>query len=190
MEETRLVLPPEDIACLQMLGGAQWISLSSPSLASAALAWECVVISTSHCVVEIALRRKSMIIDGDLDDYPALSARRYESTVGMPNAETKSLFYGKDESIREIRVLRESIVGHRSSLKQFSYVADVSVAFDLDTQWIAVTRTSHNVDAFRIQIQRSMDQISFPESEFEWPSTLLDQFEIQRQWVKIWPSEI
>lgn len=185
MNVTELVLTDEEQRLLASVRGSQWENVSGEMFDRPDFAWESVRIETTSGSIQVKLLRELVDLYGDVDDYPVLHVE-HAGPISPLAEGTGSIFYqGRGEVIEAAWVIRDTIVGIREGEVDLRYVADVAVIFQLANCWIALARTSHITNAFHIRRSATRDGIELPNTSQEWPSDLLDQYTVTREWIPI-----
>ena len=185
MQITRLVLTEDEQRLLASLLGSEWVHLSGDTLVQSEFAWESIRVQTTDSAVEIALEREVVEVAADVDEYPALHIRPAGPVSATAERSGRIYFQNRGERVCAIWVIRDTVAGIRTEYPDFTYVADVAVAFELDTHWVAIERDSFFSDALLVTRSNARDDLSLPDTWDEWESDLLDQYTVTREWIPI-----
>jgi hypothetical protein len=173
---------------MQLLSGlidSTWRDISGDGVSDETLAWESIRIESSAYAVEISFILEVVNIGGAPGEYPCLHVRHSERKSPSVIKDGRIYYQSRGERIIEISVLRQTLRNIRNSENFFENIADVCVAFKLDTHWISFYRAAHFSDSIIIQRTSSRDDVQIPDVLEEWESDLNDQYELKQQWISI-----
>lgn len=177
-------LSTDELHSLGRLIGATWRSMSGPTMTADNFAWEVVQISTSELLLQIRLQSSPLNIDGITADYPTLVVLTVrESLPSVHDANT--YFHGQGESVREVRVLRDTVTGELNGELFFENIADIAIAIRLDSSWLVMSRASHFMEAFDVQRVTELDDAVLPDTSSEWEETLEYHYVLRREWIHL-----
>ncbi len=189
MIRTEQTIGEEEMKLLSGLIDSTWNDISGDGVSDKTLAWESVRIESSANAVEISFILEVMNIGGEPEEYPCLHIQSSEKKSQTAIRNGKIYFQSRGERIAEIWILRETLRNLRNDELFFENIADVCVAFKLDTHWVSFARAAHFSDSIIIQRTVSRDEIQIPDVLDEWESDLIDQYELDKQWIDIRSSD-
>jgi hypothetical protein len=146
--------------------------------------WGEVTIVTTAGTISMKLEETLINVSGTESDYPTLSVA-YSALNFRSNARDAIFYTARGECVQSIWVIRDAITAMRSVLPSFRNIADIGIVVELESQWVAITRTSHNMDAFAINFAPTKEQLPLPNSLEEWDESLFDEFQLERTWVRV-----
>ncbi len=179
------LLNSQEIDLLRSISGHRWIDISGEGFTDENFSWSAIRVETDKAAIQIALEIEVLDIDGFTDDYPMLHVESAPQKSTNVIKDGKIYFHGKEETVQEIWIVRETIDGSRNGEAEFSNSADIAVVFQLTTMWIAFVRADHFTDAFDIRRASSRDELKLPNSLDEWEENLMNHFELSREWIQV-----
>jgi len=185
MQVTELVLTDAERQLLASVRGSRWENLSGPMFDTDDFAWESVRLETTSSAITIELCREVVEIASDIDEYPALHVSPAGDLSPAAKAEGAIVYHGRNETVQRIWVIRDTVEGTKAGEPDFVYVADIGIVFELETLWMAITRTSRLSPAFHIRRAPTKDGLILPDTWAEWDSDLLNQYAVTREWIPI-----
>jgi len=185
VQVTKLVLTDPERELLASVRGSRWENLSGDMFDSEILAWESVRLQCSSGVIQLELPREVVDIAGDCDDYAVLHVRPADSVSPTTERNGSTCYQGRNETVRNVWLIRDTVRGTRALQPDFEYVADVAVVFELETMWTSIQRGGRFSDAFLIRRAPTKDGLLLPDTWDEWESDLLDQYTVTREWIPI-----
>jgi hypothetical protein len=185
MIETQQILNSDEMKLLASLVGQKWINISSDGLTDENFSWSGIRIETEMSAIEIALEMSALDIDGVIDDYPCLHVATRNAISPSATKNGKIYFQGKNEIVKEVWILRETIRGSRNNQPEFKNTADILIAILLGSTWTAFARADHFTDAFDICRSHSRETLDLPNSLDEWEENLMDRFDLEREWIQV-----
>jgi len=163
--------------------GGQWLSVTSDDMPNGLLAWDKVLVNTSVGILEITAHTQVRSFEGASDDYACLTLRSSDGTHTTMTSTRSSLFHGRGETVKSIWVLRDFLTAAQIDGESYQYVADVGLAFELSTQWIAISLASHRTEAICVSRAPTKSELELPHLEDRWTSTTLERFDYRREWI-------
>jgi len=163
--------------------GSTWISLSGADMPDSDFAWDEVLVLTSSNCMRIGVELNELQFEGWNDEYARLNVSN-ASTECTRSSGMKSYFQGRHQTVREAWIVRDSLTARFDDATAYMYSADVCMAFQLDTECIAVGLRSHRTEALVIARANSKENLNLPRLEDRWPSTLVETYEYRREWMQ------
>ena len=185
MIEHKDLISSKEQRILANLKGATWNSICGNAMDLDSFAWGWVVIDTSHGALRITLESRELDFEGDWDDYSQMSISQSDSGAQAAAAKGEIFYFERDQEIAEVWLVRDTMTNHRKDGQTIRYVSDVAVVFKLESSWISISKNYHRSEAIDVVRGSKSSPILVTNLESRWESDLLNDYEHEREWLKI-----
>ena len=185
MNHHQLTMSEPQHKVLRSLLGTTLLSFSGDEMQASNFAWFWVDVTTTTTSVRLSNKLASLTLSGHQNDYTSFEVTESDGPSRRSRDRGYVYFQGKGQTIHEIWIIQEAIRAIKDAQPLFDFHTDHAIAFKLDNMWVAISKDSVGSEAIHIQHAASRESLSLPALDDEWPSDLLERYDIERTWIQL-----
>lgn len=178
------IFSESEFAIARQFLDASWESVSGNQMVNPNFAWAHIVIGTTNGKLIISSESRELNFEGYWDEYAKL-----ELTADLNNDPANiypSKFYqSQGEIIRNIWVMRDRLQKYETGEITAEYLADSGLIFELDSQWICITKSGTRNEALRVGYSSNRENLDLGDLQDRWESDILTSYRYSSEWIPI-----